>query len=198
MLRLMDRAVTRWHFPVIGPAKARLLARLVAARPPRRAVEVGSHFGYSAIVIAGHLPPGGRLACVEANAYLAKFVEANVREAGLAPRVRVVVGDGRTVLAGLPGPVDLVLIDAAKDQYLDYLRALEPKLAPGAVVVADNTKMFRPAVRGYLSYVRGSSRYDSREHDFGDDAMEVSVLRDGQASPPRRGTAGVARRRAMR
>jgi predicted O-methyltransferase YrrM len=176
MLRLMDRAVTRWHFPVIGARKARLLGDLVRRRRPRRVVEVGSLFGYSAIVIAGHLPRGGRLTCVEANPYLAMFVEANVREAGLGGRVTVVTGDGRAVLPTLPSPVDLAFIDAAKEQYLEYLQALEPKLAPGAVVVADNTKMFRTAVRPYLDHVRGSGRYESREHDFGDDAMEVSVL----------------------
>jgi hypothetical protein len=45
------------------------------------------------------------------------------------------------------------------------------------VVVADNTKLFRRDVRGYLAHVRRSGRYESREHDFGFDAMEVSVVR---------------------
>jgi predicted O-methyltransferase YrrM len=192
MLKLMDQAVTRWHFPVIGARKARLLADVVTRRKPRRVVEVGSLFGYSAIVIAGHLPPGARLTCVEANGYLAKFVEANVKEAGLGGRVTVVTGDGRAVLPTLPGPIDIAFIDAAKEQYLDYLRALEPKLAPGAVVVADNTKMFRTAVRAYLDHVRRSGRYESREHDFGDDAMEVSKLVGGDADAPPRGPPGAA------
>jgi predicted O-methyltransferase YrrM len=177
MLRLMDRATAHWHFPVIGREKGRLLVRLIARRRPRRALEVGSLFGYSAILIAGHLPAGGRLTCVEANPYLAQFVEANVREAALGGVVAVAVGDARMVLPRLRGPFEFVLIDAAKDQYLDYLTALEPKLAPGAVVVADNTKIFRRAVRPYLAHVRQSGQYQSQEHDFGDDAMEVSVLR---------------------
>jgi predicted O-methyltransferase YrrM len=177
MLRLMDRATTLWHFPVIGREKGQLIRRLLAQRKPRRALEVGSLFGYSAVLIAGHLPPGGRLACVETNPYLAKFVEANVREAGYGGRVSVIVGDARAVLPRLRSRFDFVLIDAAKEQYLDYLRALEPKLAPGAVVVADNTKLFRRDVRGYLARVRRSGRYESREHDFGFDAMEVSILR---------------------
>lgn len=177
MLRLMDRATTLWHFPVIGRAKGRLIRRLVTRHRPARALEIGSLFGYSAILIAGHLPRGGRLTCVEANGYLARLVAGNVGEAGLASRVSVIVGDAREVTPRLRSRFDFVLIDAAKEQYLDYLRALEPKLNAGAVIVADNTKMFRRVVREYLVYVRASDRYASREYDFGFDAMEVSTMR---------------------
>jgi predicted O-methyltransferase YrrM len=177
MLRLMDRAVTRWHIPVIGREKGRVLRRLLETHEPRRAVEIGSLFGYSAILIAGYLARGGRLTCIEQNAYLARFVESNVASAGLGRRVRVVVGDALRVLPLLRGPVDFALLDARKEDYLDYLRALEPRLVPGAVVVADNTGIYRRDVRPYLAHVRGNGRYASREHDFGADCMEVSVLR---------------------
>jgi predicted O-methyltransferase YrrM len=193
MLRLLDRATTRWAFPVLGPAKGRLVRRLVERRRPRRALEVGSLFGYSAILIAGALPPGGRLICLEAGAFLADMVRWNVKAAGLGSRVRVLTGDARRLLPRLPGRFDFVLIDAAKEQYLAYLRKVEPKLAPGAVVVADNTKIFRREVRPYLDHVRRSGRYESREYDLGADAMEVSVL----AVPPgsRRRVAGRGGRR---
>ena len=193
MLRLLDRATTRWAFPVLGPAKGRLVRRLVERHRPRRALEVGSLFGYSAILIAGALPPGGRLICLEAGAFLADMVRWNVKAAGLAGRVRVLTGDARRLLPRLPGRFDFVLIDAAKEQYLAYLQKVEPKLAPGAVVVADNTKIFRREVRPYLDHVRRSGRYRSREYDLGRDAMEVSVL----AAPPgsRRRAAGRGGRR---
>jgi predicted O-methyltransferase YrrM len=177
MLRLMDRAVTAWHIPVIGKDKGRLLRRLLARHQPRRAVEVGSLFGYSAILVAAALPRGGRLTCVEANPYLARFVRFNVEAAGLGGRVRVVEGDALRVLPLLRGPVDFLLLDARKEDYLDYLRAVESRLVRGGLVVADNTGIYRRDVKPYLDHVRQGSRYDSREHVFGDDALEVSVFR---------------------
>jgi predicted O-methyltransferase YrrM len=186
MLRLMDRATTAWHIPVIGRAKARLLRRLLERHRPRRAIEIGSLLGYSAIVIAGSLPPGGRLVCVEADPLLASLVEANVAEAGLGRRVKVVGGDAVRAIPLLSGRFDFALIDAAKEDYLDYLRQLEPRLAPGAVVVADNTgPAFRRQVAPYLDYVRAGGPYRSRAHAFGDDAMEVSI-RDGGGRGARR------------
>lgn len=180
MLRLMDRATTLWHIPLVGRAKGRVIRRLIERHRPARAIEIGSLFGYSAILIAGSLPPAGRLTCLEANEYLARFVKANVEEAGLGRRVRVVAGDALRVLPLLPGRFDFALIDARKEDYLDYLRALEPKLVPGAVVVADNTGVFRRDVAPYLDHVRTSGRYRSREVDLGDDAMEISLLEGGR------------------
>ena len=177
MLRLMDRAVTEWQIPIIGKDKGRVLRRLLHEHKPRRGIEVGSLFGYSAILVAAHLPRGGRLTCVEQNPYLAKFVEYNAAAAGLGKRVKVVVGDALRVLPLLRGPVDFLLIDAKKEDYLDYLRAVEPRLRKGALVVADNTGMFRRDVKAYLDHVRAGGRYQSHEHDFGFDCMEVSVFR---------------------
>lgn len=178
MLALMDRATSLWHVPNLGRAKGRVVRRLLERHRPRHAIEIGSLLGYSAILIASTLPPRGRLVCVEANGLLADLVEANVEEAGLGRRVKVVAGDALRVVPLLPGRFDFVLIDAVKEDYLDYLRQLEPKLVRGAVVVADNTKLFRRAVQPYLDHVRDpAGRYTSRAYEVDDDALEVSVLR---------------------
>jgi predicted O-methyltransferase YrrM len=104
-------------------------------------------------------------------------VKLNAETAGLGKRVKVVVGDALRVLPLLRGPVDFLLIDANKEDYLDYLRAVEPRLVRGALIVADNTGMYRRDVKAYLDHVRTDPRYQSREHDFGFDCMEVSVYR---------------------
>jgi len=177
MLGLMDRATALWHIPVVGRPKGRLIRRLIERHQPRNAVEIGSLLGYSAILIAGSLPPRGRLTCVEANDFLAWLVRANVEEAGLHKKVKVITGDAMRVIPLLPGRFDFAFIDAAKEDYLEYLRQLEPKLTSGAVIVADNTGVARREVRPYLDHVRNSAgRYRSRAYDFGHDAMEVSVL----------------------
>lgn len=181
MLRQMDQATRTWHLPIIGREKGRFIARLLETHRPKRAVEIGSLLGYSAILIAGHLPPRGRLTCIELNGYMAGIAERNVEAAGLKPRVRVIAGDARRVLPFLGSRFDFALIDATKEEYLDYLRALEPRLVKGAWVVADNTKIYRPRLKDYLRYVRKSGRYESREQDFGRDAMEVSRFLGSQA-----------------
>ena len=177
MLALMDRATTVWTIPIVGRDKGRVIRRLLDRHRPTRGIELGSLLGYSAILIAGSMPPRGRLTCVEANPFLAWMVRANVAEAGLARRVKVVAGDALRVIPLLPGRFDFAFVDAEKEDYLDYLRQLEPKLVPGAVIVADNTGVFRKEVAPYLDHVRNSPDYVSREYEFDDDAMEVSLYR---------------------
>jgi predicted O-methyltransferase YrrM len=177
MLAVMDRATRYWHIPVVGRAKGRVIRRLLDRHRPTRAIELGSLLGYSAILIAGSMPPRGRLTCIEANPFLAWLVRANAAEAGLGRRVKVIAGDALRMIPLLPGRFDFAFIDAEKSDYLDYLRQLEPKLVPGAVVVADNTGIARREVAPYLEYVRDGGRYDSRAYDFDDDAMEVSTFR---------------------
>jgi predicted O-methyltransferase YrrM len=177
MLAQMDRTTRTWFFPILGREKGAFLARLIERERPKRAVEIGSLIGYSAILIAGHLPPGGRLLAIEASEYLARITEENVARAGLASRVRVLQGDALRVIPFLGHRFDLALIDANKEEYLEYLRALEPRLIKGAWVVADNTKIYRARLRDYLAHVRRGGRYESREHLFGGDAMEVSRFR---------------------
>src|SRR5262249_56277425 len=96
----------------------------------------GSLLGYSAILIAGALPPRGRLTCLETSEYLARMTKHNAEAAGLGRKVKVVQGDALRLLPLLPGRFDFVFIDAAQPAYLDYLRSLEPKLVPGAVAAA--------------------------------------------------------------
>ncbi len=178
MLGLMDRATSLWHIPIVGRAKGRLLRRLIERHGCVRGIEIGSLVGYSAILIAGAMPPRGRLVCVETNGFMAWMTQANAEEAGLARKVKVITGDALRVIPLIPGRFDFAFIDAAKADYLEYLRQLEPKLTAGAVVVADNTgPSFRREVKPYLEYVRDpAGRYASREYAFGDDAMEVSLL----------------------
>ncbi len=178
MLAQMDRATTLWTIPVVGRAKGRLIRRLIERHGCTRALEIGSLIGYSAILIAGSMPPRGRLICLEANEFLAWLVRANVETASLDKRVRVIASDALRAIPMLPGRFDFAFIDAEKRDYLDYLRQLEPKLSAGAVVVADNTGIARREVTSYLEYVRApGGRYASRAYDFGDDAMEVSIVR---------------------
>ena len=66
----------------------------------------------------------------------------------------VLAGDARETLADLPGPVGFVLLDGWKNLYLPLLRQLEPRLAAGALVVADDTVSMAAQMTDYLAYVR--------------------------------------------
>ncbi len=185
VLACLDRFAREEAFLMnLGPEKAPLVRRLVAEHGVRRALELGSYVGYGAVVLGEAVGPGGSVVTVEASRRHAEVTRAMVRHAGLADRVEVVSGRAEQVIPRLRDPFDLVLLDHAKEAYLADLQRLERRglLAPGAVVVADNTGMFADELGPYLDWVRDPARYRSRSHPFTmeyrpevPDAVEVSV-----------------------
>ena len=148
-------AYAELYIPV-SPEGGRLLYTLVRASRPATVVEFGTSFGISTIHLAAAVRDNGtgRVVSTELNAAKVAQAGANLAEAGLADLVTILAGDARETLASLPGPVGFVLLDGWKDLYLPVLRLLEPRLAPGALVVADDTVSMADRMADYLSYVR--------------------------------------------
>jgi len=175
VLKEIERIAAEEGIPIVGPIKGRFLGELTRKHKPQRALEIGTAIGYSAILIAANLPPGGHLETVELSPRSAEQAARNLQKAGLEDKVSVIAGDALTVVPTLSGPYDFVFIDAKKSDYYSYLKMLKEKTAPGGVVVADNAKIFASSMRDYLNEVRSSPLFDSKIKDFGFDAMEVSV-----------------------
>ncbi len=112
-----------------------LMARMIGAR---RILEVGTLGGYSAIWLARALPPGGELITLEYNPRHADVARANIANAGLADRVKVVTGAALDTLPTLSGPFDLSFIDADKQSNPDYFRWALKLSRRGSIIVVDN------------------------------------------------------------
>jgi predicted O-methyltransferase YrrM len=184
VMREIEEMGKKSFIPSIGPVKGKILAEVVRKHKPRKILEVGSLYGYSAILICKNSPANAEVTTVEKNPEHARVTEQNVERARLESQIKVIKGDAMEILSKLPGPFDLVFLDAEKTQYLDYLKAVEDKLHQGSVVVADNVGVFQDQMQNYLHYVRNTGRYRSRTVEtlleFSDttkDAMEVSEKR---------------------
>lgn len=130
---------TRWRYYNLHPVSGEVLGLLARVTQARRVVEVGTANGYSAIVLGEVVRThGGTVVTIERDGALAEEAKANIVEAGLQEVVTVVPGSAYKVLKELAGPWDFAFLDATKQEYLGYLERLLPKLAPRALLVADN------------------------------------------------------------
>lgn len=171
----IEQNQTKTYLPIIGPEKGQILVRMVKLVRPKLVVEVGTLVGYSTLLIAKHLPDAGRIATFEIDREIAKIARKNIEVAGFSHKIDLIVGDAKKTLGTIGKQVDLLFLDAAKEEYLAYLKLVEPLLHKKAVVVADNVKIFKDDVSDFLEYVRYSGRYNSEVFDFGQDAVEVSI-----------------------
>ncbi|MGY1664633.1 O-methyltransferase [Geodermatophilus sp. SYSU D00696] len=144
-----------------------LLTRAVAAR---RAIEIGTFTGLSALCIARGLPDDGSLLCLDRNAEWTAIARRYWQRAGVAGRIEVRLGEALDTLRALPGePVfDLAFVDADKTGYQAYVDELHPRMRPNGLVLLDNT-------------LRGGRVLDPRS----DDDHAVVALNAALAGDPR-------------
>jgi caffeoyl-CoA O-methyltransferase len=122
-----------------GPVVGRLLEFLVFALEARSVLEIGTYVGYSALSMAEGLPPDGHIVTLELDEMRAEFARRAIADSPHAKKIEIVVGPALASLENLPGPFDLVFIDADKVGYLDYYEAVLPKLSPRGLIALDNT-----------------------------------------------------------
>jgi predicted O-methyltransferase YrrM len=149
----MAREAGMWRQPgfsiddallAVGPETGALLNNLVKDGGYRRIVEIGTSYGYSTLWLAeAARATNGKVISLDVAAKKQAYAEKMLEQAGLAEFVEFRCGDALELLPALEDGVEFVLLDCWKDVYVPCLEIFHPKLAPGAVVVADN--MIRPA-----------------------------------------------------
>jgi predicted O-methyltransferase YrrM len=122
----------------VSRPQARFLELMVRLSGGGRVLEVGTLGGYSAIVMARALAPGGRLVTIEIDPHHAEVAAANFAAAGLADRIELLVGPAADVLPGIAPPFDLAFIDADKPSNSLYLREALRLVRPGGLIIVDN------------------------------------------------------------
>ena len=122
-----------------GPEEGGFLSAISRMKAPRRILELGVFTGYSTICLAEGLAEGGCIDAIEINDELEDIIREGYAKAGISDKVNLLLGDAMDILPTLEGPYDLIYIDANKRQYPDYWRLVADKVAPGGIILADNT-----------------------------------------------------------
>jgi caffeoyl-CoA O-methyltransferase len=112
------------------------LTRLISAR---RAVEIGTFTGFSALAISRGLPDDGQLICLDASEEWTSIGRKYWERAGVAAKIELRIGDGHALAAELDGSFDLAFVDADKPGYIDYFERLVRLIRPNGLMLFDNT-----------------------------------------------------------
>lgn len=140
LIRRTDRLGDRRRMQV-AHHQALFLTFLAGAIGARDAVEIGTFTGYSALAIARGLAPGGVLLACDVSEEWTAIAREAWSEAGVADRIDLRIGPALETLRALPASrrFDLAFIDADKGSYVDYYEEVLSRLAPGGLILADNT-----------------------------------------------------------
>lgn len=179
---LMDRAVAAGLPPIAVSADVgRLLKVLVSLTPGKRALELGTLAGYSAIWIARGLASDGLLTTVEYEPSHAEFARRELEAARVSDRVEVLEGAALNVLPELaerlgPASLDFVFLDAVKTEYVSYFELIRPLIQSGGLLVADNVY---GTGAGWIDQGYGTDQFNRRVASDPDFEAVAVPLREG-------------------
>src|SRR5438270_2436074 len=128
----------------IGADEGALLALLVRSIGAKRALEIGTYTGYSALAVAMALPADGKLVCCDINEEWTQVARRYWREAGLADKIELRLAPAADTLTDLlrdpgQGSFDFVFIDADKEGYNGYYETCLELVRAGGLLAFDNT-----------------------------------------------------------
>ena len=143
VLELIEAAAGPNNIPILDREAGRVLSALAVGH--RRIVEVGTAYGYSTLCMALGQPADGTIVTLDPDESRTARARDWWRQAGIEDARIVVLNrpaldafDAGAAEPALAGPFDLAFIDALKPEYAAYVAAIVPRLAPGALVIADN------------------------------------------------------------
>ena len=170
----LDKMRNRWRDLNVPEADGKILYEVIVQNKYKNALEVGTSTGHSGIWIAWALSKtGGKLITIEIDEGRHRQALANFKETGLSEYVDARLADAHRLVNELLGPFDFVFIDADKDWYTNYAKALIPKLEAGSCITAHNVEEPRPGYRGryrmsgtdeYYQYMKSLPEFETSIH----------------------------------
>jgi caffeoyl-CoA O-methyltransferase len=162
--RFLEQHRGDWHDLNVPEADGQALHDLIVERKYRRVLEIGTSTGRSGIWMAWALgKTGGRLTTIDIDEGRYRQAVRNFKEAGVSDYVTARLGDAHDIVPQLEGPFDIVFIDADKDWYTNYAKAVLPKIVAGGVLTAHNVSARggRQMTGDFYSYVTSLPNLDT-------------------------------------
>ena len=122
----------------VGPIEGTFLRLLVRLARAKRVLEIGMFTGYSTLMMAEGLPEDGELITCEINPKAEEIARRYFAKSPHGKKIKIRMGPALQTIESLTGPLDMVFIDADKENYPRYYDAVLPLLRAGGLIVADN------------------------------------------------------------
>jgi len=161
----LQRHAGKWYDMNVSTADGKILYDLIVKHQYKKALEIGTSTGHSAIWIAWALSKtGGKLITVEIDEDRHQIALENFKKAGLSEYIDARLADAHELVPKLPGPFDFVFSDADKDWYKNYFDAVAPKLVVGGCYTTHNVSERRRGgfgSGGYVEYLKGLKNFET-------------------------------------
>lgn len=145
ILKEMEDYAQENNVPIITSDVASLLNILIKSSNTKKILEIGTAIGYSSIFMGKAAGSNFHITSIEKKSDMAEIAVKNIKNAGLEDNIKVIQGDASDVLKTIDDIYDMIFIDAAKGQYIEFFNGSIQNLKVGGLFICDNV-LFRGMV----------------------------------------------------
>lgn len=165
-LEELEKCSRETNVPIIRPQMQSLLKFLLAWGKPREILEVGTAIGFSALLMSEYAPQGCHITTIEKYEKRIPLARENFKKAGKEENITLLEGDATEILAELKGEFDMIFMDAAKGQYINFMPDILRLLAPGGLLVSDNILQDGDIVESKYAVTRRNRTIHNRMREY--------------------------------
>ena len=173
--------------PVVRRATQSLLKFLLAYSKPKSVLEVGTAIGFSALLMSEYGPEDCHITTIEKYEKRIPIAKDNFSRAGKEDKITLLEGDAADILKKLTGRYDMVFMDAAKGQYLNFLPDVLRLLSPGGLLISDNVLQEGDIIQSRFAVNRRDRTIHARMREYlyvlkHSDELETIILPVGDGA----------------
>ncbi|MCR5603764.1 MAG: O-methyltransferase [Lachnospiraceae bacterium] len=163
----LEKRAKQDRIPIIRPQVQNLLKTIITGLKPGKILEVGTAVGFSAILMAQSSPSDCRITTIENYEKRIPLARENFKASGYSDRITLIEGDAAKVLKDIKDiTYDLVFMDAAKGQYLNFFEDVMRVLRPGGILVSDNVLQDGDIIQSRFAVRRRDRTIHSRMREY--------------------------------
>ena len=165
-LEELEKYSRETNVPIIRPQMQSLLKFLLTWGKPMKILEVGTAIGFSALLMSEYAPEGCHITTIEKYEKRIPLAKENFKKAGKEENITLLEGDATEILAELEGEFDMIFMDAAKGQYINFMPDILRLLSPGGILVSDNILQDGDIVESKYAVTRRNRTIHNRMREY--------------------------------
>lgn len=166
ILDTIEREALDSYVPIIRKEMQSFLKLLLAMQKPKRILEVGTAVGFSAILMAEYNPYPCEIVTIENYDKRIPIARENFMRAGKENQITLIEGDATEVLKTLEEPFDMIFMDAAKGQYINFMPDILRLLKKDGVLVSDNVLQDGDIIESHFVVTRRNRTIHKRMREY--------------------------------